>query len=129
VPRPREKNLTGTAIGAALGALVGGPAGSAVLGALGGAVLGSGANPPSTPVALKEAIAAHLQSKGLRLISFGWLSPRRVQIGFGRGGNYFQKTLGVAPHPTRWQNRVALEDALYDSAVAAIDEWVSQFAT
>ena len=97
------------------------------MGALTGGLLGTAANPQGAPIPLKDAITNYVTANGLRFVSFEWLSPRKIRIGFGRGGNYFQAVIGVKPHPTRWRTREALEDGLYDNAVKAINRWVAEF--
>ena len=127
MPRPRvTENLAGTAVGAVIGGLLGGPAGSLILGAGLGAIAGSTAN-PTKPLPLQTALANFIASKGL---TFGGMERRTwslIRVVFGTGSDYFYVDAAVAPDKSLYPNVVALDDALYDAAMYAINEQVSLY--
>jgi hypothetical protein len=110
-----------------IGGLIGGPAGSAILGAGLGALAGTAAN-PTRPIPLETALVEFIASRGL---TFGGMERRAwylVRVVFGRGAAYFYIDAEVAADRALYQNVDALDDALYDVAIAKIDALVRAYA-
>ena len=123
--RPRvTQSYKGTAIGTVVGGLLGGPIGSILVGAGLGALAGSAAN-PTTPLALDAAFAQFFAERQIAFGGMERLGWNRIRVVFGRGANFFYIDVAVPPDRSLFPNVDALEDALYDKAVLALNERMS----
>jgi hypothetical protein len=97
---------------------LGGGAGGALAGGLIGAIVGS------SPVPLKDALAATLRQRNLELVSVRRTSKFSVEVLFrDAAGAYWPLEAGVPPAEISSEE---LDDGLYDAALRELDVWSGQ---
>jgi hypothetical protein len=113
MPRPRQSNLAGAALGAVVGAALAGWPGAAIGGALGA---------QESPLSLEEALAKLCRERGLDLVSVSRVTKTAIALLFRRAGrSYWSLDVEAGPHPDMSPD--AIDDRLYDRSVAALDAW------
>jgi len=113
MPRPREKSNSAVGLGAVIGGLLGGPQG-----ALAGGLVGLGIG--SEAVSLEESLRRAFAGKNLKFEGLRRTSRFEIHVLFsdslGRFWNLVAKIL-----PNFSLKPEALDDALYDSAIAELN--------
>jgi hypothetical protein len=119
MPRPRKKDLSGTLLGALVGAALAGPAG-----ALFGGVAGSAVNNEDQAVPLEQAVAAAVQQMGLVFVSLRRASRYAAAVTFRLpdGTSYFVVKGFVRPR-AGGRPQVEIDDELYDQLVEKLERW------
>ena len=113
--RPRQPDAGTGALGAILGGLAGGLPG-VLIGGLAGAV--AGGEIPS----LEDALSAALNARGMQLVRLVRDSKFSITFLFeARPDSFWTLRGAISPDPSL--TPVALDDALYDRAVAELDLW------
>ena len=79
----------------------------------------------TSKLSLRQAIANVLAARSLRLASFERLSPSRGRVLFLDATDGYW-TLEPRLNPPAPSDRDATDDALYDTFVGQLDEWLAQ---